>query len=1021
MPQRLPRLLLGGLLGAFVTVATAQRPAHYEHANADLAHARELFDKAKYTAAQYELDQVVQRIRDAHDNTRVEAEFLSAICAVRLFHNDAPQRLLAFMDHHPENFHVEAVELELFRHYFNQKKFGDAIAWAGRVEEFGLAEADRPEFAFKKGYAYFQQDNYDRALTEFDKVKDGPTLYAPPATYYAAHINYTRRNYASALTGFEKLKNDEGFGRIVPYYIAQIQFLQGKYDALLEYAKPLLAEPEGTKRTGDINRLAGEAYFRTGQYKEALPYLEKSLQRTGVERGDRYIAGYAYYRNEQYKKAVDQFMQVVNNSTDSLAQLSSYHMADCYLKLSEKNYARNAFKKAYDLGNDARITEDALFNYAKLSYELSFDPYNEAIIALRDYLKKYPGSPRHDEAQEFLLDVFLKTKNYEEALVTLDAIKNKDIRLQGAYQKLAFDRGVELYEGRKYAEAITYFQKALTYKVDQKVNALAHYWLGESHYALEDYPAALRKYDDLRNSAGAYATNLYDQASYSMGYAYFKQKEYGEAATAFRRFVEANGVPADQKSDAFVRIGDSYFVNKDLATAITWYDKAIATNSSAKDYALYQKAMCQGLNKQPNEKIATLKKLLQDKPNSQHAADAKYELGETYIGLEKDTDALTYYQQVITQHGNSPRVRQSMLQSALIHRRQGKTDQALEEFKAVVAKYPDMKSAADALAGVESIYVEQGRVGEYEAYVKNLSFFDASTLDLDEKYYRSAELLYSADKCDQAVGAFQDYLAKYPNGAYALDAHFYVSDCLYRAQRYAEALPGFEQVIQRQAAHLEPALYGASDILYRDKRWEGALDHFVQLEAKAAVPKNVLVAQVGQLRCLKELGRNDQAALVAEKLLKNTEVKADLRAEAGLAVAQAALDRNELDKAYTAFKVVATGSSNAWGAEAKYNMAYTRHLQKKYSDAEKEVFDLVQKFPSYDHWKAKAFILLGDVYVQLDDRFQARTTWQSVIDHCEEPELVDEAKARLQNISASQVAPKDGGSGEEITVPMPGQ
>ena len=56
-------------------------------------------------------------------------------------------------------------------------------------------------------------------------------------------------------------------------------------------------------------------------------------------------------------------------------------------------------KKFYDLNKDPNVTEDALFNYAKLAYELSFDPYNEAIIALRDYLKAFPDSPRHDEAQ----------------------------------------------------------------------------------------------------------------------------------------------------------------------------------------------------------------------------------------------------------------------------------------------------------------------------------------------------------------------------------------------------------------------------------------------------------------------------------------------------------------------------------------------------------------------------------------------------------------------------------------------
>ncbi|MEO8732941.1 MAG: tetratricopeptide repeat protein, partial [Flavobacteriales bacterium] len=544
------RVLLPGLMACCTLAAVAQRPAHYEQPEADLVHAKGLFDKAQYEASLFELDRIAETVPDPHSGKRIEAEFWGALCSVRLFHNDASNRLLDFIDHHPENFHVPAIRLELFRYYYNGKRWEDALAWAAQVDELTLGGNDRIEFDFKKGYALFMDDRMDNAQVEFAKVKDGTGIYAAPATYYDAHINYVKRNYAAALEGFNKLKDDPNFGRIVPYYIAQIQFLQGHYDALLEYVKPLLADPNGAKSTGDINRLAGEAYYRTGQYKEALPYLEKSLNTVGVTRGDRYVAGYSYYKNEDYQKAITQFTQVVNNSTDSLAQLSAYHMADCYLQLGQKNYARNAFKKAYDLGNDPRITEDALFNYAKLAYELSFDPYNEAIIALRDYMAKYPGSARHDEAQEFLLDVYLKTKNYESALAALDAIQDKDMRLQGAYQKLAFDRGTELYEGRKYPEALVFFQKALKYQVDQKATVNAHYWAGECDYAMGDYTAALGKYDDVRNAGGAYASSLYEQAGYSMGYSYFKLKQYSEAATSFRRGLEASGMSRDQRNDA---------------------------------------------------------------------------------------------------------------------------------------------------------------------------------------------------------------------------------------------------------------------------------------------------------------------------------------------------------------------------------------------------------------------------------------------------------------------------------------
>lgn len=992
----------------------AQRPAHYEHANADLVHAQELFDMAKYGAARYEMERVRDRIRDPHDPVRTEAEFYSAICAVRLSNDDAGQRLQAFLEEHPESFRTGAVNLELFRNWFNQKEWKEALAFAMKVDDLGLSQSGRDEFHFKRGYAYFQEEQVDPALAEFSKVKDGSSAYAPSATYYTAHINYTRKNYTAALEGFEKLQSDEAFARTVPYYIAQIKFLQGDYNALLEYTKPLLAEGGSVKSKGDINRLAGEAYYRTGQFKEAQPYLEKSVQGTGVERGDRYIAGYVFYKNGDCKKALAQFNLVASPGNqpveDSLAQLAAYHMADCYLSLNEKNYARNAFKRAYDIGVDQRVTEDALFNYAKLAYELSFDPYNEAIIALRDYLKAYPNSGRHDEAQQFLMNVYLKTRNYEAALQALDAIRDKDPRLQEVYQELAFNRGVELYEGHKYAEAVPFFQKALVFPVDKEVNARAHYWEGECRYAMGEYGEALKKYDDIRNSSGAYATDLYEEASYSQGYCYFKLKEYAEAATSLRRYTDAPGIPKERKADAMLRIGDAYFVEKDEPTAIQWYDKAIATGTRARDYAMFQKGVCQGLQKQYDAKIVTLKKLLDEKPNSQYAADAKFQLGETYINLEKDNEALKYYKQVVDNHANSPHMRQSMLQIALIHQRQGRTEEAIAGFKAVVARYPTVDESREALAGLESIYVEQGRVAEYDSYVSSLNFVDKGSLDLDEKYYRSAEGLYQSDKCDQAVGAFDDYLAKYPKGAFTLNALFFSADCLYRAKKDADALPRFEQVIARNPAQfLEPSLVAASDILSREERWEGALSWFERLENVASTPQNTLAAQVGQMRCLKNLERTDAAGAAAEKVLKNAEANAALKQEAGLVAGLAMLARNELDGAYTRLKAVAKEGRNATGAEAKYNMAYVRYLQKRWSDAETEVFDLAKTFASYDLWKAKGFILLSDVYVQMDDRFQAKATLRSVIDHSDSPELVEEARRRLTLIEQSEVQqPNDG-------------
>lgn len=1022
MRKCLPQMACWSLLAILLlaTPVKAQRPAHYEGETARLQQAMDLFDKAQYGAALYAFDRIAERQRDPHADLRIEAEFWGAISAVRLFRDDAPNRLMGFIDTHPENFHVPAVRLELFRYSFEKKRWKDVLAWAMEVDPTALTANEAEEFAFKKGYAHFMQNDPDRALIEFAKLKGNGGVYDAPATYYTAHINYEKGNHAAALEDFQKLENNPDMAKVVPYYIAQIMFLQGRYDDLLEYAKPLLDGGEGGKNKAAINRLAGEAYYRTGQYAQALPYIEKSLQRVGVERGDRYIAGYTYYRTQRYEQAITQFTQVVNNAEDSLAQLAVYHMADCYLQLNRKTYARNAFKRAYDLGNDQRVTEDALFNYAKLAYELSFDPYNEAIIALKDYMAKYPDSDRHDEAQEFLLEVYLKTRNYEAALEALDAIQHKDLRLKEAYQKLAFDRGVELYEARKYEQARTFFQKALKWTVVPEVTVQTHYWDGEACYAMGDYVGALAKYDDVRNSPGAYAGKLYEQASYSMGYAFFKLRDYPEAATAFRRTAEHTDLPKAQRDDALIRTGDCYYVTKDFNVAITWYDKAINNGAAARDYAQYQKAVCLGLERKDEQKIAVLRQLLREKPNSQYAADAKFQLGETYLNSGNDNEALAAYKQVVLQHPHSPHVRQSMLQVALIDKRQGRTEQAMEGFKEVVRKYPTMDGARDALAGIESIYSEQGNMAGYEQYINSLAFVDPASLDLDEKYFRSAEQLYFDEKCEQAVGAFKDYLNKYPAGAYVLNAEFYAADCLYRTDRAEEALPGFQRVADAGPSQFEePALLNAARILFAQERWAAALPYYERLATRATLPVNVLTGQTGRMRCLVNMQQTGEAAQAAADVLANDGADAHLKAEANLVMARGEVDDMRLEAAYTRLEKVAKPANGALGAEAAYWMAYVRYLQHRYEEAEQRIFDLARNFNSYDHWKAKAFILLGDVYIEMGDLFQARATLQSIVDNSNEPELVEQAAKRLLNITeaAEPDEPMEEPGEQDIIIP----
>lgn len=994
-------LLVGGVLFGVLS-GQAQKPAHYEHRDADLLNAMKLYDKAHYGAAQYEFEQIASSIDDEHALVRMEAEYFASLCALKLFHDDAGARMTNFVQRHPESPRAASVRKELFFYEFEQKNWSDALAMSRRVDESALSAKEQEEFHFKRGYAHFKKDQRNEAIIDFDKVLSMEGDYQVPATYYSSHIHFERQNYESALAGFRSLETDQNFGPLVPFYIAEILYIQGKYDELAEYADPLLGNTKGARKKAKIHRLVGESLYRRGKYEEALPHLEEAIQRVGVGRQDRYVLGHTYFKVGDCEKAGPQLSQVTNTN-DSLGQLAAHHMASCYLQAGQKQYARNAFKEVYRIGVDPTVTEDALFNYAKLSYELSFDPYHEAIAALEDYLNKYPNTPRKDEAFGFLMNVYLKTRDYEAALNALEKIQDKDIALQEAYQKTAFNRGVELFDGRRYEDAILFFQKALKFPMDPKVNAECHYWKGESNFRLKEYQGALLNYDDLRNSPGAFATDLYEQASYSMGYCYFKQKDYENAMTSFRRFLNAGSGEALQQSDAMLRTADCYYLRKELDDAISWYNKAIRLGTKQRAYAQFQRAVCMGLKNDLDGKINTLVNLLEVTPNSRYAGDARFQLGETYLTNENDSEAMEQFQNLISKHPNSPHVRTAMLRIGLIYKRQGNDQKALETFKSIVSKYPTMEGSRDALVGIESIYVELGKVNEYENYISSLSFVDPSTIDLDEKYYRSAEQLYFADDCAAAENAFADYLEKYPSGAYALSAHFYSGDCAYRSDRFDDALPHLEMVAASPGNQfMESALFGLSSILYKREAWEGALQRFKQLEEVASFPQNILASKLGQMRSAQELGRLEESAEAARKVLEDPTATDDMKAEAGVRIGNAQLRSREMDTAFETYTEVVKSSSNEHGAEAKFQMAKIRFEQERYTDAEAQIFALVKRYPSYDGWKARGFILLGDVYVGLDDLFQAKVTLQSVVDNVDDPELVAQAQTRLDAIATTE-------------------
>ena len=107
---------------------------------------------------------------------------------------------------------------------------------------------------------------------------------------------------------------------------------------------------------------------------------------------------------------------------------------------------------------DLKIQEDAWLNYAKISYEIG-NPYQSVPQVLSGYLDKYPKTPYKEELETLLIDSYITSKNYKEAIELLKGKNSFENKV--AYQKVAFFRGIELFNETRYNEALDMFNNSL--------------------------------------------------------------------------------------------------------------------------------------------------------------------------------------------------------------------------------------------------------------------------------------------------------------------------------------------------------------------------------------------------------------------------------------------------------------------------------------------------------------------------------------------------------------------------------
>jgi len=886
----------------------------------------------------------------------------------------------------------------LGKYYFKKQEDDNAFKYFSNVPIEELENFEIIEMNYFKGYLYFKKGDWDKAfglLNSVSQIKE--SHFYTDANYYTGFIALQKKEFTQALSCFKIASTNNAYLSLTPFYISQIYYFMGDVSSAMAQAEVAIKLP-GQYYSLQLQQLMGHLLFEKKEYLKAIPFLSyyvtKQIQ---PDKQDIYQLSFCYFENEQWENAIEGF-KALASIEDSLGQNSMYLLGISYLKVNDKNGAKNAFLLCATKSENLVQKEIALFNYAKLSAELK--EYGNAITSLDKFIENYPKSNLLNEAKALWVSSLALSNNYEQAYDAYNTIELPSIDILKLYPTILYGRATMYLNGGEVEKGYSLLYQILHTPYNNKVLSATLFWIGELSYKMgriQDATDYLEKF--IANPIELGEISLL-HARYTLGYCYLKSGAYLNAYTNFSAIT--NSVPANNadkyQKDAFVRLADCQMMLKLMKQSLESFQNIIDLGWTYMDYATLEKAIVLGGMNKPKEKLNILTNFDIKFPTSIYLNDARMELADTYINQENFQEAIAPLAKITMDQTATSFYPQAYYKLGLVYFNLNKNEVALDNFRELYTNYPKSVETDNAIEIVRNIFIEDQQPERFVQFMtefgKPLSFNEQDSL-----IYRASIIKYEQNKYTEAAQGFGKYLIAFPMGKYQLEASNLIAEINYSQQHYDTAAYYFAKVAdQAPNTFAERAALLAARLNYFNfKQFDLAEKYFTILNTIAIQQENKTEATKGLLRCAYKAEKWGDGINVAKLILEDKLSASDDIEMANMVLYHQSLTNSDTNSAIIILNKVIKNGHSMITAEAHYALAQLYLNQNQLALAEKTSFEMIKKQAAYEYWITKTYILLGDIYVAQKDNFNAIATYKSVAENAtiEELKLVATEKLKL--------------------------
>ncbi|MBI3921310.1 MAG: tetratricopeptide repeat protein [Armatimonadetes bacterium] len=384
----------------------------------------------------------------------------------------------------------------------------------------------------------------------------------------------------------------------------------------------------------------------------------------------------------------------------------------------------------------------------------------------------------------------------------------------------------------------------------------ARFLLGEALFEQGKYPEAHTAY-------GSVVTKFPDsawkqKALYRSADCLARLKQFEKAGDALQPAMEAlvSEGRKEQVAAAYLKYADQYLdpKNKDekpnYPKARALYQKALELGITKKTAARVQLsiARCDFESSNFPSSIQVLERLLKDIPDGEQAAEARYLLGRSYLGLDNGPRARRVFRDFLEDYPNNDlRPKVSFAIALTYHVPSPRTDREMDlgvkALRDYSEKYPKTDDSLKADYWIPLSYYSRNR---FEEASKEIARFLKQHEGSGPEYLAPAqqmlgEIAFRQKRYSTAIESWREFLKQYPNHSLwpgvqrrVLDTEYLIGQDAFEKKKYEEAA-GIWRKFQEQYPldQRNPDLmFMLGQMEYDQKNYEAALEKWQQLTSK---------------------------------------------------------------------------------------------------------------------------------------------------------------------------------------------